>query len=400
MANILFLVHRIPYPPNKGDKVRAYHLLLELAARHHVSIGAFVDDPHDWQYAQDLAAQIQGACHLVPLDPKRAKPASLRGLLRGEALSMPYYRSRRMRGWVESLFAAGQVDATVCYSSPMAQYVAHHDQPIIMDFVDVDSDKWRQYAQEKTGVMRWLYQREGERLEWEEKIISDRVEASYFVNQKEAEHFRVLHPDRHGSVHHYDNGVDLQKFDPDQPYENPYTEGGSVLVFTGMMDYWPNIQAMVWFAQRVFPTLRQRHPNVQLAIVGAKPADEVVKLAEQPGVMVTGRVPDVRPYIAHAAFAVAPLLTARGTQNKVLEAMAMGKAVLATPQAMDGLTSYPETTQWVADGVEGMVEQAHTLLSQPQQAVVSGAAGRRCVQEHYNWSANIAPVMDKLEALL
>ncbi|ABK43111.1 glycosyl transferase, group 1 [Magnetococcus marinus MC-1] len=399
MANILFLVHRIPYPPNKGDKVRAYHLLLELAARHRVAVGAFVDDPHDLQYAQELAALVEGPCHLVPLDPKRAKPASLRGLLKGEALSMPYYRSRRMRRWVEARFAAGLVDATVCYSSPMAQYVAHHNQPIIMDFVDVDSDKWRQYAQQQRGVMRWLYQREGTLLEWQEKAIADRVEAAYFVNAQEAEHFRSLHPARRGMVHHYDNGVDLEKFNPQLAFPNPY-RGAPVLVFTGMMDYWPNIQAVVWFSKRVLPALRAHHGDLQLAIVGAKPTDEVKQLAALPGVMVTGRVADVRPYVAHAAFAIAPLLTARGTQNKVLEAMAMGKAVLATPQAMEGLASCAGVGRWVAAETATMVAHGLALLAEPELAAQSGAAGRRCVESHYHWPANIAPLLTTLEQLL
>nr|CRH08075.1 Putative GT4 : distantly related to phosphatidylinositol a-mannosyltransferase [Candidatus Magnetococcus massalia] len=396
-GDILFLAHRIPYPPNKGDKIRAYHLLKALSSHYRVHVGAFIDDPEDWQHAEALQQMVDGQVKLMPIRPTLAKLASLRGLLTGEALSLPFYRNRMMQRWVDRLLKAGQVSAVVGFSSPVAQYVMGKEIPLVMDLVDVDSDKWLQYAQQRTGLMRRLYQREGHRLATFEAAVVERSRASYLVSDAEAAHLQELFPALAQHIHSFSNGVDFAFYTDDGDLPNPFeSTGHQQLVFTGMMDYWPNIQAVVWFAQEILPRVQKRHPQVHFTIVGGRPPPQVQQLAENPGVTVTGRVADVRPYLAHAALAVAPMRTARGIQNKVLEAMAMAKAVVATPLAMEGIHPCQGLAQWVAEDADGLAAHMITLLDAPQRATEAGQLGRACVEQHYDWSGNLQPILDEL----
>ncbi|MBI2381940.1 MAG: TIGR03087 family PEP-CTERM/XrtA system glycosyltransferase [Gammaproteobacteria bacterium] len=389
MSKLLFLAHRIPYPPNKGDKIRSYHLLKHLAARHRVYLGSFVDDEHDWQYrgeVEKLCAQV----FLRPLNPRLAKLKSALGLLTGEALSLPYYRDAALRHWVAETLKREGMDRIVVYCSSMAQYV---DGPAfagckrVLDLVDVDSDKWRQYAEKQSGPMAWVYGRESRALLKYERGIAARFDASLFVSAAEAALFRELAPEVDGKVSHYDNGVDTAYFDPALSFDNPYGPGGPVLVFTGAMDYWANVEAVSWFAENVFPRIRAARPDARFYIVGSKPTEAVRALGQQPGITVTGRVEDVRPYVRHAALAIAPLRIARGIQNKVLEALAMARTVLCTPAAAEGL----QAESWLADCVH---EDAEALAA-AALARLDGRdnpAGRDYVLRHYSWDSHLARV--------
>lgn len=179
-SRLLLLVHRIPFPPNKGDKIRSYHLLRHLAARHEVYLGAFVDDPQDWQYEAELA-RLCKQVKLVGLDPGKRKLASLSGLLTGDALSVPYYRNAELQRWVDDTITAQGINKAVVFSSTMAQFVSgpgHAGLRRIADLCDVDSDKWRQYAQGKRPPMRWVYAREARTLAWRGRWESSRERSS------------------------------------------------------------------------------------------------------------------------------------------------------------------------------------------------------------------------------
>lgn len=393
MPDLLFLAHRIPYPPNKGDKIRAWHLLDHLARRYRVHLGAFIDDPDDWRHADKLK-QICASTHLVGVDPRWGKLRALTGLLTGEPLTLPFYRNADMQRWVDERLADG-VAGVVCYSSAMGRFVMGASAPRrIMDFVDIDSDKWRQYAPTKPWPLSWLYRREGERmLEWERRVAA-RFDAGLFVSDAEAADFRKLAPESAQRIGHYHNGVDADFFSPERDYPDPFPPGARAVVFTGAMDYWPNVDAVTWFARDVLPDLRYRSPQCLFAIVGGKPTAAVQALANRPGVLVTGRVEDVRPYLAHARAVVAPLRIARGIQNKVLEGMAMGRPVVATPQALEGIDAVPGREVLLAD-------DAGTLVSAVLQAMNHGGLGpaaRERVLNDYNWAANLARVDQLLEA--
>src|SRR3569833_2654032 len=318
----LFLAHRIPYPPNKGDKLRSFNLIKQLGRDYRVHLGAFIDDAHDWKYVDDLRAMC-GECHFVPLDPPMAKLRSLSALFGGRPLSLPYYRDAGMMRWVQGILRERPVRQVLVYSCPMAQYVKRTDTDVrrVMDFVDVDSDKWRQYAEARRWPMSWVYRREARTLLRYERRIAAAFDASVFVSDSEAALFRRLAPECTPRVWGIHNGVDTAYFDPAQTFAAPYPLYEKPIVFTGAMDYWANVEAVVWFARKVLPIVREADEEARFYIVGARPAAEVKELRRLPGVVVVGAVEDIRPYIAHAALAVAPLRIARGVQNKVLETM-------------------------------------------------------------------------------
>jgi len=389
MAKLLFLVHRLPYPPNKGDKVRSYHLLKHLAARHEVYLGSFIDDAEDEQYLDKLRP-LCADLHVSRLHPGSAKLASLRGLLTGEALSLPYYRDAALARWVEATAARQALDAVIVFSSTMAQYAeALPGLPMLVDFVDVDSAKWADYAQAHAWPLSWLYRREGRRLLDFEARTAERAACSFFVTDKETALFRRLAPACKGRVEALCNGVDAGFFAPDARHASPFAEGEQALVFTGAMDYWPNVDAVAWFVAEVLPQLRQRRPRLHFYIVGRSPTPAVQALTG-PGVTVTGTVADVRPYLQHAAAVVAPLRLARGVQNKVLEAMAMARPVVAARSCAEAIEVQVGEELLVAEGPQDYLEAIDRLLAQPQAAERIGQAGRARVLQSYSWSAHLA----------
>ncbi|HQS98937.1 MAG: sugar transferase [Hydrogenophilales bacterium 16-64-46] len=383
---LLFLAHRIPFPPNKGDKIRSFHLLRHLAQRYEIHLGAFVDDPDDWQHVESLAHYC-ASMKLIPLHPRRAKLASLTGLFTGQALTLPYYRSAALLRWVEGLAAQGRVSCGVAYSSAAAQFMPR--LPVrILDMVDVDSDKWQQYAPAQRWPLSWLYAREARRLaEWEARVARD-FEATVLVSEVEADLLRARVPDARHKIGAYENGVDAAYFSPEADFPDPYAAGVQGIVFTGAMDYWPNIDAVSWFAEQVLPAVREAVPEARFVIVGSRPSEAVKALSGQAGVEVTGSVPDVRPYLAHAACAVAPLRIARGVQNKVLEAMAMACPVVATPQAAEGIRAEDGRDYHLA---QDAVTFAHQVIARIREAS-RNAQARRHILEHYDWARNLRAV--------
>ena len=391
MAKLLYLVHRLPYPPNKGDKVRSYHLLKHLAASHSVHLGAFVDDPDDMQHLPVLRALCADVC-AVPLRPATAKLRSLTGLLRGEALTLTYYRSAAMQAWVDRTVAAHRFDAVVVFSSSMAPYaLANPELPLLADLVDVDSAKWSEYAVHHRWPISWLYRREGARLLAYERSVVAKARRSFLVTAKEVDLFTGMAPESAGRVLALGNGVDADFFKPDAQLASPFEEAEVPLVFTGAMDYWPNVDAVRWFVAEALPALRQRWPSLRLHIVGRSPTAEVQALAG-PGVNVTGTVPDVRPWLQHAAAVVAPLRLARGVQNKVLEAMAMARPVVAAAHCVEAIDAQAGEDLLAAGDAVDYVAQVDRLLGNRALADRIGQAARACVLARYSWTARLSGI--------
>lgn len=390
MEDLLFLAHRIPYPPNKGDKIRSYHLLKHLAQRYRVHLGCFVDDADDWQHTERLRA-LCGETYFAALHPRRAKLKSLTGLLHGAPLSLPYYAHAGIQRWVTQTLASRRVSKVLVFSAAMGQFVpVASGLRSVVDFVDVDSDKWTQYAHSKAWPLSWLYRREGRALlAWERKLAA-RSDAALFVSEAEARHFAQLAPESVARVNWFNNGVDFDYFSPARDCPNPYPATSMPLVFTGAMDYWPNIDAVVWFAQTILPALRARYANVEFVIVGGRPAQAVRDLARLPGVTVTGRVDDVRPWLQHARLAVAPLRIARGVQNKVLEAMAMALPVVASPHALEGIQAHPGQDVLLADGTQDFIAVIGAVLDGQHAGI--GTAARNAMLGHYAWDENLRRV--------
>jgi sugar transferase (PEP-CTERM/EpsH1 system associated) len=398
VQDLLLLIHRIPYPPNKGDKIRSYHLLKHLARHYRVHLATFVDDPDDWQYVPHVEA-LCASSHFARLNPVPARIKSLTALLKNRSLSLEYYRDAGLARWVRDTVAAHGIERVLVFSSAMAQFADPYRQARrVVDFCDVDSDKWRQYAEKKSFPMNLLYRYEANQLLRYERQVARDYDASLFVSAPEADLFRQLAPESIAKIGHFNNGVDTDYFTPDAGHATPYAAGERALVFTGAMDYWPNVDAVQWFCDEVFPTLRQRFPDLHFYIVGSRPNAAVQALAQRPGVTVTGTVPDVRPYIAHAAVAVAPLRIARGIQNKVLEAMAMARAVVVSPQALEGIDAIPGTELVLAEDAAAFADAVGVLLlGQDSAAAIIGQAARAKVQRSYSWSSNLACIGENLE---
>ena len=392
---LLYLTHRIPYPPNKGDKVRSFNILRQLARAHRVWLGTFVDHRDDLQHIPTLGQWCEQVC-AIPIEPRIRRIASLRGLLQGEALSLPYYRSPRLAEWMLRTVGEHDIRAAVAFSGPMAQYLGVPGLARrVVDFCDVDSAKWTQYAGEHRWPMSWLYRREGERLLDFERTAAADCDASLFVTEAEANLFRAAAPELSTRVGVMQNGVDADFFAPANAGESPYPPGGPVIVFSGAMDYWPNVDAVTWFAAELLPRIRQAVPEVRFCIVGMNPAPAVQALAGE-GVTVTGTVPDVRPYIAHADVVVAPLRIARGIQNKVLEAMAMARPVVVSADSATGLAARPGQDFEIAHDGDDTVRHVVTLLADPARRSEMGTAARSCVVDYYSWQAHLA----QLDSLL
>lgn len=401
MARLLYLVHRMPFPPDKGDKVRSYHLLRHLARRHEVHLGTFVDDPADMAHVGTVAQWCAGV-KAVALNPRLARLTSLAGLFTGEALTLRYYRSTALHHWVRQAAREQAFDASVVFSSSMAPFAL--DNPgtgrLLMDFVDMDSAKWAEYGRRHHGPLAWLYAREGRTLLAHERASAAQAYRSCFVTAQECELFLDHAPEHRGYVEAVGNGVNAEHFQVDPSRSSPFDPDERAVVFTGAMDYWPNVDAVQWAAQAILPALKQALAGhrIRLWIVGRNPSPAVQALAGT-DVCVTGTVPDVRPYLQHAAAVVAPLRLARGVQNKVLEAMAMGCAVVAARPCTQALSAEVPDELMAADDAHDYVRALTSLLLEPFRAKAIGVAARQRVLRDYSWDAHLAAFDRALEGV-
>ena len=392
MGDILFLAHRVPFPPDRGDKIRAFNIIRYLSERKRVHLVAFADDPADLKRKSGLA-KLTGNRQIV----WRSKPQMLAGvqsLLSNRPVSLTAFDNAEVHRAVETMLARHAIDTIYVFSSQMAQYVPLRPrQKVVMDFVDMDSAKFASYGETSRGFTGWMMRREARLLGAHERAIAARADASLFVSEEEAQLFR----ERTGAarVHAVGNGIDTGIFDPGAQFKRIDTMG-ELIVFTGQMDYRPNVEGVTWFVETILPHIRLRHPKARFAIVGRKPTDAVKALAKHPGVTVTGEVPDVRPWLHAASVVVAPLKLARGIQNKVLEAMAMARPVVASTAAATGI-DHGGTVE-VGGTVGEIADAVNRILSDPLTASAFGALARQRVIDHYSWDARLA-VLDDLMGL-
>lgn len=387
MEPLLFLAHRLPFPPNKGDKVRSYHFLTHLANRYRVHLGTFVDDSADWEHV----AAVRAMCAEVNVEaiaPWSRCAGGARALLSGEPLTLPYFRSRALHAWVQRTVHRERISRALVFSSAMAQYVL--DLPglrSVVDFVDMDSEKWADYASRRLWPASAFYRREARRLLAYEMAVAARAEASVFVTEDETRRFLAQMRDRADRVITIPNGVDSDFFSPAVEFKSPFAPAERAIVFTGAMDYWPNVDAVVWFAREVLPALRSRDASMRFYIVGMNPDAAVRALADDAAIVVTGRVLDVRPYLKHARAVVAPLRVARGIQNKVLEAMAMAKPVVATPACAAALSAREGAELEVASDAPAFAAKVQAVMD-PARAQHMGRLARERVLRDHAWPAS------------
>lgn len=396
-SKLLFLCHRIPYPPNKGDKIRSYHLLKFLCRSYRVYLGCFVDDPDDLAYV-DFLQELCEEFAFIEISPLSKRLFSLTALLTNQPLTIPYYRDARLSQWVDETVSREKIDRCVVFSSSMGQYLyssSLSDMRSVVDLVDVDSDKWRQYSKKKIWPVSWLYRREANLLLETERELISRSEQSLLVSSAEADLMKNLTPNLSEKIDYYNNGVDAEFYDPTLDLVNPYPTGDQVLAFTGAMDYWPNVDAVRWFGHKIFPRLKARYPQLKFYIVGRNPVRDVEVLNRIDGIVVTGRVDDVRPYLKFAKAIVAPLRVARGIQNKILEAMAMENRVMASSQGLEGINAELGSEVLLANTLEDYLEYLPKILKGDCESM--GGSARNRILNDFDWESSLPIISRFLE---
>lgn len=385
------LTHRAPYPPDRGDRIRSYHLLRYLTERYQVHLGALHDEPVSDQ-THAVLRELTADLALFPLGRRSRWMRVAGSIALGRSATEGLFASRALRSQVRAWARTVKFDAVFAFCSSMVQFAVVPELkgvPLIVDLVDVDSQKWFDYAASARGLKRSLFALEGRRVRRLERSLPERAAAITLVSEAEAEVFRGFCPnDKTLAV---PNGVDLDYFS-DQflvAERRP-----NQCVFVGVLDYRANVESLVWFCREVWPRVIAQKPDAVFAIVGKNPAPAVKQLAQQPGVRLVGPVPDVRPYIAESRFVVAPLLIARGIQNKVLEAMAMGKPVIASPAALEGLGATPGHHLLIAKEATDWCDTVVRVQADEDIASLLGISARNFVERHHAWEATLRPLDD------
>lgn len=391
MSEILFLAHRLPFPPDRGDKIRSHHVLKALAALAPVHVGCFAESAADEACEGELAALA--ASHYMPMRRKALPLAGLEAVLRREPVSLAAFRRAELAHWVGETLRQRPIDTIYVFSGQMGQYVpADWGGRLVVDLVDVDSAKFEAYARGGRGPMRSVNAREGRLLRREEARLAARADRTLLVSEKEAALLASRLPvGADARIAALGNGIDARAFDPAAVEPHPTLGGpGPHLLFTGQMDYPPNVEAALRAIERLMPRIRVRHPEARFHVVGRAPVAELVARSGRNGAVVWGEVPDVKPFLAAADLVLAPLAIARGVQNKVLEAMAMARPVVLSPEAATGIPGEDGKHFAVAKGDDALVSRTLALLGDSAGAERLGRAARRLVVEGMSWSAMLA----------
>jgi len=380
---ILYLCQRVPYPPVRGDKTATYHHIHYLARNHDVAVGCLADGEEDLANVSGIAGLVTSV-DAVPLSRWRGRLRMLAALATGTPLTLAYFNEPELRWCIRARIAAGRFDAVVIYSSGMAQFVEESGGvPRIMFFSDLDSLKWQQYAANVGLPMRCLYSREARRLLHYERRVAATFEHSLVCSLRELQDCQRLLPEAQVSC--VSNGVDLEYFRP-----NGQSKRKNSLVFTGVMDYLPNVDGVTWFSHEVLPLIRAQIPGVTFTICGSRPTLRVQRLQRLGGVKVTGSVPDVRPFLAEASVCVVPLRLGRGIQNKLLEAMAMGIPTVSTTVAFAGVEAIRGSDLLVADDAKEFAAHVVRLLGDEKLRARLGQSARATMEKSYCWEARLA----------
>jgi len=379
---ILYVCHRLPFPPRRGGKIRPFNMIRHLHATHEVTVASLARSSQELDEGRGLAAHCSRFEIARVHNPVQVARMIAR-LGSREPSSFGFFHSRDLARRIDRLVRDIEFDLIFVHCSSVARYVAHIDGiPKILDFGDMDSQKWREYARNKPFPVSLGYRLEGAKLAAEERRLARRFDLCTATTRAE---WQTLESYETGvATDWFPNGVDAGYF---APASSDYDS--NALCFVGRMDYFPNQACMIEFCRDVWPLIRARRPDATLDIVGADPSPAIRNLGAIAGVRVTGSVPDVRPYLARSAAMVAPLRIARGTQNKILEAMAAGTPVVTSSVAAGGVDALPGEHFVVADRAEDIAAAALELMNNFARRAQLAQAARERVLAHHSWTSSM-----------
>jgi sugar transferase (PEP-CTERM/EpsH1 system associated) len=396
---ILIIAQRCPYPPNKGEKIRTFHQLRFLVERGHEVILASPYEEDAEQIHFDKLASLY--CSKVinvklPMKPLRL----LSGILKNKALSVSNFYNSKLQSKIDNELSTQKIDAIFCCASSVAEYVfqskvlANLASPpkLIMDFMDVDSDKWAQYEKSNSWPMSMIYKRESKLITKFEASIIKRFDHCLLITQTEVDLFENIHGAA-ANLTAIENGLDTTVFYPPEKTRNtqqPY------FLFAGVMDYAPNIDAVMWFMDEVWPEIKKQWPLAKFSIAGMNPTDKIKKLQDKDGIEVTGFVDDIKPYFDKTNIFVAPFRIARGVQNKVLQAFASGLPVVSTSMGAEGIRCHNEQDILLADTPQQYIDKIHLLISNEQQYNSLSDKALTNITQNYSWESILEPMLAML----
>ncbi len=370
--HVLYITHSCPYPPNKGDRIRNFHILKHLATTHEVTL-VYPSFSSDDMKQAEILNKFCCSVKTVQMSPLIGKIKCCLSLFGNQPLTNAYFYSQSL----QELIDQEPCEAIVVDCSSMAQYVMGADKPRIIDFVDVDSDKWRNYAEMTMFPKSMIFKREYRQLQRLEAKLVNEFDASIVISEEE-----TIHLPKSDRLFVVRNGIDLDYFSPRS------TPDPNTIIFTGAMNYFPNIDGVLFFHKEILPLIQQEIPSVKLIIGGMEPDPRIQQL-ESDYVKVTGFVPDMRDYLDKAAVCVVPLRIAKGIQNKVLEAMAMGIPVVSTSGANRGINAVDQRDLLVADNPQPFADAVVKLLRQEDVRQAMAFNARRFVEAQFSWQHNL-----------
>ena len=380
---IFFVCRRVPFPPDRGDKIATFNEIRHLSAQHEVHVFCLGDGAGDLDNIAGLSEYAKSVT-AVPVSGLTIKVRALSALIMGQPLSVAALDEAKLHGAIQRKFAEQDPDLVIVYSCNVAQFAAHFPHmPRIMQFGDLDSLKWHQYAERSRIPLKWIYAIEGRRLLAYERLIAHSFSQALVHTEIERRDFQRLVPGVPVAL--VGNGVDLDYF-----RSTAFAKRPSSIVFTGVMDYRPNVDAVVWFCNEVLPIVRAEIADANFTICGSRPVRAVRRLARRSGVTVTGWVPDTRPYLDRSEVFVAPLRIARGIQNKLLEALAMGLPCVASAAAWRGTQIPRGEGIFATDDPRQFAEYVVQLLRDGEWRAEMGRKARAVVEADYRWEAQMA----------
>ncbi len=386
---LLMVTHRVPYPPNKGERIRSWNLLKRLTAHYDIYLAALADRTVSYQVWQTLHEHTTDLA-LAPTSAISRGIGAVRSAINGRCFTEGAFAHEQLTDAINRWTAQHKFDAALAVCSSTAQYVQHLPIPLkVLDLVDVDSRKWADYARASHGVNRWIYSTEAKRLAEYERTLADQFNQVLVTTNAEAKLYRRIAPNAEVTI--VPNGVDFEYFTPQIHPHQP------VAVFTGVLNYKPNVEGLDWLLRRVWPNVLRRVPQAELRIVGREPSRKVRRMDSVPGVEVIGPVDDVRPHLAEASVSLAPLHIARGIQNKILEAMAMSRPVVTTHHAAKAVGARSGRHLYAIDHPDAWTEAIVHLFADATTAQRIGTAARQFVMQYHDWNDCTARMTQTLE---